>query len=253
MKRFVIGDIHGAAKALKQVLKRANFNYNEDLLITLGDIVDGWHETYEVVEELLKIKNRIDIVGNHDIWFREWIATSVHPDGWIQGGYNTAKSYLNAAGITPKIRKFSGTGYIINLNTGDIPEAHKKFFNQQIKYYKDDDNNIFVHGGFDRNIPIQKQSEQDLVWDRSLWYAAMSSDIPQPMKFAEPVNLVFIGHTSLEAWELHYPTRRRNIINLDTGAGWAGKLSMMNIDTLAEFRSDKVPELYPEEYESRRS
>jgi serine/threonine protein phosphatase 1 len=32
---------------------------------------------------------------------------------------------------------------------------------------------------------------------------------------------------------------------MDTGAGWSGKLSMMNIDTKEIFMSDPVPELYP--------
>jgi serine/threonine protein phosphatase 1 len=32
---------------------------------------------------------------------------------------------------------------------------------------------------------------------------------------------------------------------MDTGAGWQGKLSMMNIDTKEIFQSDPVPDLYP--------
>jgi Calcineurin-like phosphoesterase. len=67
-KTFVVGDIHGAHKALVQVLERSGFDKENDLLITLGDIADGWSEVYEVVEELLTIKHRIDIIGNHDEW-----------------------------------------------------------------------------------------------------------------------------------------------------------------------------------------
>ncbi len=68
MKRYVIGDIHGRYKALKEVLKKSNFNYDTDKLIVLGDVVDGGVNTYEVVEELLKIKNLIYILGNHDVF-----------------------------------------------------------------------------------------------------------------------------------------------------------------------------------------
>lgn len=67
-KTFCCGDIHGNYKALKQVLEKSNFDYDNDTLISLGDIVDGWSDTYKCVEELLKIKNRIDIKGNHIIW-----------------------------------------------------------------------------------------------------------------------------------------------------------------------------------------
>lgn len=68
-KRFAIGDIHGRYNALLEVLKKSKFNYQEDELIVLGDVSDGGYNTYEVIEELLKIKNLIFIMGNHDEWF----------------------------------------------------------------------------------------------------------------------------------------------------------------------------------------
>ena len=83
MKKFVIGDIHGSRKALVQCLERSGFDKENDLLITLGDVVDGWAESYEVVEELLTIKNRVDIAGNHDKWFLEFIEYKVAHDMWV--------------------------------------------------------------------------------------------------------------------------------------------------------------------------
>ena len=85
MKTFTIGDTHGNYRALKQCLERSNFDYENDTLIHLGDICDGWVYVYECVEELLKIKNLIPIKGNHDDWFLQWINTGIHPDGWRQG------------------------------------------------------------------------------------------------------------------------------------------------------------------------
>jgi len=49
MKTFVIGDIHGAYKALIQCLKRSKFDYDRDRLICLGDVVDGYPETKECI------------------------------------------------------------------------------------------------------------------------------------------------------------------------------------------------------------
>lgn len=66
MKTYVLGDPHGGFKALKQCLKRCKFNYKKDTLICLGDIVDGWTESKQCVDELLKIKNLILVIGNHD-------------------------------------------------------------------------------------------------------------------------------------------------------------------------------------------
>ena len=38
-----------------------------------------------------------------------------------------------------------------------------------------------------------------------------------------------------------------NIFNLDTGAGWDGKLTIMDIDTLRYWQSDNVKTLYKDE------
>ena len=50
MKRtLVIGDIHGALKALLQVFERARITA-DDKLIFLGDYVDGWSESAQVLD-----------------------------------------------------------------------------------------------------------------------------------------------------------------------------------------------------------
>jgi serine/threonine protein phosphatase 1 len=51
MRTFAVGDIHGSHRALLQVLERSGFNREEDRLITLGDICDGWPETKKCIYE----------------------------------------------------------------------------------------------------------------------------------------------------------------------------------------------------------
>lgn len=162
MKTFVLGDIHGGYKALKQCLERSNFNKKEDVLIQLGDVTDGWSEVYECVEELLTIKNLIAIKGNHDDEFNHWIKFGIHKWNWLQGADATAKSYIKHAErddirFIPKMR-----GYLTNLTTFDIPESHRKFFNTQHNYYIDDNNNCFVHGGFNQHEDFKGQSEKNI-------------------------------------------------------------------------------------------
>lgn len=229
MNRFVIGDIHGAYKALVQCLERSNFDMEKDLLISLGDICDGWSEVYECVELLLKIKNRIDIKGNHDDWFLEFIETGTHGSGWHQGADATFKSYSK--------RDFV------------IPEEHINFFKNQIKYYIDDNKNCFVHGGFNRHYPIAEQPVPYIYyWDRDLWLQALShKDIERPFKIKDDFNNIFIGHTSTTNWKTDQPMKAGNIFNLDTGAGWDGKLTIMDIDTLRYWQSDNVKTLYKDE------
>ena len=55
MKRtLAIGDIHGGFKAFTQVLERAAVTEN-DTLIFLGDYVDGWSESSEIIQFLLNL------------------------------------------------------------------------------------------------------------------------------------------------------------------------------------------------------
>jgi hypothetical protein len=59
MRKFVMGDIHGAHRAMLQCFERSGFDDQNDLLIQLGDVADGYPEIHECVEELLQVKNRI--------------------------------------------------------------------------------------------------------------------------------------------------------------------------------------------------
>lgn len=57
-RTLVVGDIHGGLKALEQALERANVT-DKDKLIFLGDYVDGWSESSQVINTLIGLsKNR---------------------------------------------------------------------------------------------------------------------------------------------------------------------------------------------------
>ena len=55
-RTLAIGDIHGGLRALQQVLQRAVVT-TDDLLVFLGDYVDGWSESPEVLDFLLQHRN----------------------------------------------------------------------------------------------------------------------------------------------------------------------------------------------------
>jgi len=270
MATYVIGDIHGAAKALKQVLERSNFDYENDTLIQLGDVADGWSEVYECVEELLKIKNLISIKGNHDDWFFQWMIKGLHPTNWLQGGYGTLQSYVNNVDRNVNIRQRMGA-YTSDLTYFDIPDTHKDFWTKQHLYYKDDKNRVFVHGGYTSIHGIGNDESASYYWDRSLWYTALAAgSTNKSLDNRLPITLrnheeIYIGHTSTVNWDyknhgvlkapkgevrgkpITTPIHACNVWNLDTGAGFRGKLTIMNIDTKEFWQSDFVNELYPDE------
>lgn len=62
---FVVGDIHGEYTQLKDKLKEVGFNYNTDLLIVVGDLVDRGKENEKCVG-LLNEHWFTSVKGNHE-------------------------------------------------------------------------------------------------------------------------------------------------------------------------------------------
>ena len=228
MRRFVIGDIHGRYKALVQVLKLCNFNYEDDKLIVLGDIVDGGIDTYKVVEELLKIKNLVFIMGNHDEFFLNHLSSGWSEEVWLsQGGVNTVLSYH---GIVETEKTMFNDSHIITREV-NVPVTHQEFFNTA-KYYHTEDMMLFVHGGIIPGIPLYKQQKDVLLWDRELILIAQEHTIP-------PFEKIFVGHTTTQTYDSDVPIRYHNLYMLDCGAGWSGRLAIMDIDSDKYWLSDK--------------
>lgn len=216
---FVMGDIHGACRALRQCLDRSAFDYENDHLICLGDVSDGWPETKAAVDELLRIKKLTYILGNHDWWTLEWMRTGkIEPLWYRQGGDATIKSYQTS-----------------------IPSEHLNFFSSARPYYVYA-NKLFVHAGIDPYSPLEDQDQDIFLWDRSLAMLALDCYDKSSGGSLTAFDEVYIGHTPIPYRE---PIKSLEVWMMDTGAGWSGVLSMMNVDTKQVFTSDPVPALYP--------
>jgi serine/threonine protein phosphatase 1 len=230
-----MGDIHGAHKALIQCLDRSGFNKEEDTLIQLGDIADGWSQVPECVEELLSIKNIISLRGNHDVWCWNWFNIGVMPIMWTeQGGQATIDSYVSSGLIADK--------------------THRDFWNNQIDYFIDSENNLFVHAGFDltygfnwsKAASVGIPNATELHWNRDLAEFNIQSSGKRAISFLAEFKQIFIGHTAHNTTSFN-GKGKYNIWNLDTGAGWHGKLTIMDVNTKEYWQSDKVKTLYPNE------
>ena len=218
-KTFVIGDIHGAHRALLQCFEKSNFDIATDTLICLGDVADGWPETRQAIDKLLKVKNLIYVLGNHDFLTLDWMITGFAEDVWLeQGGQATIDSY-----------------------NGKIPDHHIQFFKQAVPFHIQQ-NKLFVHAGIIANRPLEEQGIQTFLWDRSFARQAKRDHETNTSKHLTQFDAVFIGHTPISDPK---PVKYCEVWMMDTGAGWSGRLSMMDIDTLESFVSDPIPKLYP--------
>jgi serine/threonine protein phosphatase 1 len=251
MKRFCIGDIHGNYKGLVQALERSGFDYQYDELITLGDIVDGHIDSFKCVEELLKIKNRIDIVGNHDDTFYQWLLGNGNKFHWAQGGIKTAQSYADGHRIDLKYQKYfeldafgnNQERFIVNLYPDVIDRRHFNFFHKQVKFYVNEDNVAFVHAGYLHPDGLGYDDTYTYMWSRSLWEKNAMIPSQDTPKLLRPYKTIFIGHTQTLNWKTDKPMFRHNVINLDTGAGYTGKVTIMDVSTKEYWQSDSSEDL----------
>lgn len=230
---YAIGDIHGGARALIKALELANFDNGNDTLISLGDVCDGWSETAEAIEELLKIKNLIYIKGNHDHWAYKGL--SKDPE-FLKGFHSEGATWLH----------HGGQATVDSYNRRpELIEKHLPFLKNARPYYLDSENRLFVHAGIMPGKPIHETSEDILIWDRDFWYGQYSGK-----NYGKDYKEIYIGHTPTLNFPdnkgSHYlPMNKRNTWNLDTGAAFTGKLTIMNIDTKEYWQTEPVMEYYP--------
>lgn len=70
MSTYFVGDIHGCYDQLKSLLSQVSFNPIKDVLWCTGDLVCRGYKSLEVLHYLFSIKKSVKVVlGNHDLRF----------------------------------------------------------------------------------------------------------------------------------------------------------------------------------------
>lgn len=235
MKRtLVVGDIHGGLKAITQVFERAKVT-TDDKLIFLGDYVDGWSESPQVIDFLMKLQqshNCIFIRGNHDDLLIDWLRGKDNELWYHHGGESTVVAYSEVP--------------------IDVKKCHIDFLSKLENYHLDDNNRLYVHAGFTNMHGIDHEYYPRLLfWERTLWETALAldknMDCSDP-QFPKRLNLykeIYIGHTPVTRIGKTIPVQMANVWNIDTGAAFKGPLSIIDVETKEFWQSDPLPELYP--------
>ncbi len=235
-RTLVIGDIHGGLRGLTQALDLAEVTA-QDHLIFVGDYVDGWSESAQVIDFLINLSSDIKCTflrGNHDIWCHGWLEKGQLDTTWYNhGGKETILSY--------------------DAVLGDQREAHITFFRNLENFVIDDKNRLFVHAGFtSMKGPKHEHHDSMCSWDRTLWEMAIACNHlgKEDPYYSERLQLfeeIYIGHTPTTKRNVFIPWRQSNVWNVDTGAAFRGKLSILDIETKEFWQSDPLCHLYPNE------
>jgi serine/threonine protein phosphatase 1 len=236
-RKLVIGDIHGGLRALHQIMERAKVT-TDDTLIFLGDYVDGWSESPQVLDFLIsksKIQECIFIRGNHDELLLNWLTgktKNFDPKMWFKhGGEATVLAYEKVSEETKN--------------------KHIDFLKSLQNYHLDEHNRLFIHAGFTNMNGIDYEYFPKLFyWDRTLWETALALDSAiSKDSFLYPKRLklykeIYIGHTPITKIEQTIPIQKACVWNIDTGAAFNGPLTILDVNTKEFWQSEPLNDLY---------
>ena len=237
MRTLVIGDIHGGLRALHQIMERAQVT-EKDKLIFLGDYVDGWSQSPQVIDFLIELNLKNDCVfirGNHDELLLYWLKDNKDNLMWYNhGGEATVIAYEKVSDETKR--------------------KHVAFLQELKDYYLDEQQRLFIHAGFTNMNGVNFEYFPKLFyWDRTLWEMALaldekmvSSDVRYPKRLTL-YNEIYIGHTPVTRINQSIPVKKACIWNVDTGAAFKGPLTIMDIDTKEYWQSEPLCNLYFDE------
>ena len=194
---LAIGDIHGCFAALETLAAAVPFAA-EDLLVTLGDYVDRGPDSRAVVDWLIERWNLgrlIPLRGNHELIMQGARVSQSLRDSWLMfGGDATLASYAppeNAGRLE------------------DVPAEHWEFFERSCRDYYETETHFFVHANADPQLPLDKQSDQMLFWEKF--------DNPPPHVSGK---IMVCGHTAQKSG---LPKNLGHAVCIDTwvyGDGW---------------------------------
>jgi hypothetical protein len=190
---FIVGDIHGQLDDLIQQLNEESFDFSNDRLFALGDLIDRGEQSKECLE-LLNKPWFFSVIGNHEYifldqfskqkfdtsnvkvgnqWVEEWLLNSDQLDKWFE----LIKSKMSLT-ITLKF-----PGFNIGLVHAKPPVPWPEFANEH----------------------VSTESYFDEVWNRDEFYKRNSVG-----SFKE-LGLVVMGHNPVAK-----PTLKGNRLWIDT-------------------------------------
>ncbi|MBC87120.1 MAG: hypothetical protein CL677_08050 [Bdellovibrionaceae bacterium] len=215
-KLFAIGDVHGCFDQLKELISKLPLD-DSSTLVFLGDYVDRGPNSNEVIQFIIDLKKKYNVValrGNHEQMMIDYVdnPSSVNAGLFIlNGGSATLASYAQEDGQY------------------DIPNQHIVFLRNLPLYYETEDF-FFVHAGVPE-ISLSEINEEEHA-DQLLWIR--EPFLTTTMNWEKTI---VHGHTVFDNVVVG-----ENRISLDTGCVYSGALSAM------EFPSKKVYQVPVHDY-----
>lgn len=217
---YVIGDIHGRSDLLDRMVGEIANDLTArpiaaSLVVTVGDYVDRGPDSRGVIERLLRNPfptRLIALKGNHELLLEGFLLDPQVADHWRRyGGLETLQSYGVPVGDVMRGKEYPAAALAL---AHAIPAEHFDFLGS-LRTSLTVGNYFICHAGVRPGVPLDRQTEEDLLWIREPFLASRTD-------FGK---VIVHGHTPAEQPEL-LPNR----INVDTGAFMTGRLTCAALD-----------------------
>ena len=216
---YALGDIHGRADLLKELFAvidadLARSPVPRPIQVFLGDYVDRGPDAAGALDLLIERSRHFETVclkGNHEAFMLEVLRDPGKLSEWSKfGGLPTLMAY----GVQPSLNPSSAEQVaLIETLTKHMPQEHLRFLEGLRPSFICGDF-FFVHAGVRPGIPLNEQTEADMLWIRDEFLDSQEN-------FGK---FVVHGHTPVRV-----PDIRPNRINIDTGAYATGNLTLLTI------------------------
>jgi len=218
---YAIGDVHGCLDLLRAAEEKVRRDVQRTnvagLIIMLGDYVDRGPDSRGVLDHLFTEPGndirRITLCGNHDDLFMRFLDAPHDHSAWLDmGGRETLSSY-GMPGAYVSLDGKDSSDQLKKQLVAAIPDRHRTLLAAMPVSLRIG-NYLFVHAGIRPGIPLENQSDKDMMWIREPFL----TQGPQL-----PITLIH-GHTPG-----HEPSYGPGRIGIDTGAYASGKLSILKL------------------------
>lgn len=220
---YAIGDIHGMADVLRQLLNKITEDRLKhrlkSSLIFLGDYIDRGLQSKLVLESLIDAEssqneelNCIFLKGNHEQMLLDFIEDPVKNGVfWLRnGGDVTLASYGVQVPRRPSAKQLNALRDQFSIR---LPPRHLKFIKELKSKFAVGDY-FFCHAGVKIGQPLDDQSDEILLWTREL-----------PNETTGPQEKIIVhGHQPVAT-----PVMAPYHINVDTGAYVTGCLTALKL------------------------
>lgn len=248
---WVIGDIHGEARLLEQLLKRLQDEVAPGAtLVFLGDYIDRGPDSRAVLDILLNLRSKhsgqvVFLKGNHEQWMLHCLEDP-RDYRWVlaMDGLTTVESYSRSAAqalqhslarhradLFPRRWDSSFEGLDFGPFLKSIPDDHLRFL-QELELTYEDTHVVCSHAGLNPERPLEEQGEAEFLWS-----------VPSLVAFHwKGAKTLCMGHEPtfrVEPELSGHPLQTRNAVLLDTGAHWTGVLTAMGFPGRALIQTER--------------